>query len=883
MTAESVKPSLDGLEAKWDAVWQESGTYRFDRTKDRAEVYSIDTPPPTVSGELHLGSVFGYVQVDSMARYMRMSGREVFYPMGWDDNGLPTERRVQNVYGVRCDPALPYEPGLVVEAKTDSKADKNRDVRMVSRANFLELCHELTAIDEVAFEKVWRDVGLSVDWGLTYATIDDRCRRVAQRAFLRNLQRGEAYASEAPTLWDVDFQTAVAQAELVDRDTASAYHKLAFVRADGGPAIEVDTTRPELLPACVAIVAHPEDPRYKDIAGSEVVTPVFGVRVPIVLHPLADPDKGTGIAMVCTFRDTTDIIWWRELDLPTRSILRRDGRLLEETPEWLPESGASVWPDLAGSNTKQARRKIVELLTEAGALIGDIRPIQHPVKYYEKGDRPLEIVTSRQWYIRNGARDTDRAEALIAAGRRLDWHPDFMRVRYEHWVGGLNTDWLISRQRHFGVPFPVWYRLDPSGEPTFADPILADEASLPVDPQGQPPAGFTEAQRGQPNGFIGDSDVMDTWATSSLTPQIACGWEEDDDLFARTFPMDLRPQGPEIIRTWLFSTMLRSQLEHGTEPWANTSINGWILDPDRKKMSKSSGNVVTPAALVDEHGADGLRYWACHGAPGIDTAIDYAQMKVGRRLALKLLNASKFVLGLGDDMSAAAAAGMQGAVTEAIDRAVLAKLAGVVAEATTAFEGYQYQRALERTETFFWNFCDDYLELVKLRAYGNDEGARSAQAGLAIALSTLQRMLAPFLPFAAEEAWSWWQVGSIHRAPWPSSSELFGQTGDATAEVLDVAASVLTEIRKAKSAAKRGMVTPVDRLVLTDTADRLAAFGLAEGDVRRAGVVAVVEVVEVVGVVGVDGTVDAVAAAEVATAEGVAATVTVELQAPVAT
>ncbi len=857
------KPTLEGLEAKWDAVWEQEGTYRFDRTKDRSQVFSIDTPPPTVSGELHLGSVFGYVQVDAMARYMRMSGREVFYPMGWDDNGLPTERRVQNVYGVRCDPSLPYEQGLVVQPLTDSKDDKNKPVQMLSRANFLELCHELTAIDEVTFENVWRTVGLSVDWALTYATIDDHCRRVAQRAFLRNLQRGEAYASEAPTLWDVDFQTAVAQAELEDRDTASAYHKLAFALADGSGVIEIDTTRPELLPACVALVAHPEDSRFKDIAGTEVFTPVFGVRVPIVLHPLADPEKGTGIAMVCTFGDTTDIIWWRELNLPTRSILRRDGRLLEDTPEWLPEAGAALWPDLAGSNTKQARRKIVDLLTEAGALIGEIRPIQHPVKYYEKGDRPLEIVTSRQWYIRNGAKDSARSEALVAAGRRLDWHPDFMRIRYEHWVGGLNSDWLISRQRHFGVPFPVWYRIDASGEPLLDDPILADESSLPIDPQGQTPAGFSEDQRGQPGGFIGDSDVMDTWATSSLTPQIVCGWEEDDDLFARTFPMDLRPQGPEIIRTWLFSTMLRSQLEHGTEPWTNTSINGWILDPDRKKMAKSKGNVVTPAPLLEKHGSDGVRYWALNAAPGIDTAIDDAQMKVGRRLALKLLNASRFVLGQGDDIAAA----VDGQVTEAVDRAMLAKLAGVVAEATTAFEGYQYQRALERTETFFWNFCDDYLELVKLRAYGTDQASASAKAGLAIALSSLQRMLAPFLPFAAEEAWSWWQAGSIHRSPWPSADELLAKANGATADVLDVAASVLTEIRKAKSAAKRGMVTPVDRLVVTDTAERIAAFRLAEGDVCRAGVVGLVEVIEVIQEIEV-------------TVGGVDFAVTVELQPP---
>jgi valyl-tRNA synthetase len=643
------RPSLEGLEAKWDAAWEAEGTYRFDRTKGRADVYAIDTPPPTVSGSLHLGTVFGYVQFDAVARFWRMRGKEVFFPVGWDDNGLPTERRVQNHYGVRCDPTLPYDPAAHIEPEADAR-------RPVARRNFIELCQALTQEDERTFEQVFRDVGLSVAWELTYTTINDRSRRTAQRAFLRNLARGEAYASEAPTMWDVDFQTAVAQAEMEDRPTTGAYHKLSFHQA-GGAGIEIDTTRPELLAACVAVVVHPNDPRWRGLVGTEVTTPLFGVEVPVVTHGLADPEKGTGAAMVCTFGDSTDVTWWRELDLPLRSVVQRDGRLQTERPEWLTsEAAARAWDALAGKTTKAARVQIAELLAASGELAGDPRPISHEVKYYERGDRPLEIVTSRQWYIRNGARDPDRRQALLDAGRALEWHPDFMRVRYEHWVDGLNGDWLISRQRYFGVPFPVWYPLGADGTVGHDEPITADEASLPVDPQSEAPPGYTEAQRGQPGGFVGDPDIMDTWATSSLSPQIACAWVDDEDLFGRTFPMDLRPQGPEIIRTWLFSTVLRSQLEHGTLPWSNVTINGWILDPDRKKMSKSKGNVVTPAALVEEHGADGLRYWACSGAPGTDTAVDPAQMRVGRRLSIKVLNASKFVLTM------AAAGG--GAVTE---------------------------------------------------------------------------------------------------------------------------------------------------------------------------------------------------------------------------
>jgi len=826
------RPSLEGLEAKWDGTWEAQGTYRFDRTKARQDVYAIDTPPPTVSGSLHLGTVFGYVQFDSIARFWRMRGKEVFFPVGWDDNGLPTERRVQNHFGVRCDPTLPYQPDAHIEP--DAKAR-----RPLSRRNFIELCDTLTAEDEQTFEQVFRDVGLSVAWELTYTTINDRSRRVAQRAFLRNLARDEAYASEAPTMWDVDFQTAVAQAEMEDRPTSGAYHKLTFHRDDGG-GIEIDTTRPELLAACVAVVVHPDDARWRDLVGTEVTTPLFGVRVPVVTHPLADPEKGTGAAMICTFGDSTDVVWWRELDLPLRSVVQRDGRLQTDRPEWLTtEAAMRAWEALGGKTTKAARTQIAQLLAESGELLGEPRPIQHEVRYYERGDRPLEIVTSRQWYIRNGARDPARRQALIDAGRALQWHPDFMRIRYEHWVGGLNGDWLISRQRYFGVPFPVWYPVDADGSVAHERPIAADEASLPVDPQSEAPPGYTEAQRGRPGGFVGDPDVMDTWATSSLSPQIASAWEDDQDLFGRTFPMDLRPQGPEIIRTWLFSTVLRSQLEHGLLPWSHVSINGWILDPDRKKMSKSKGNVVTPEALVAEHGADGLRYWACCGAPGTDTAVDPAQMRVGRRLSIKVLNASKFVLGM-------AAGG--GEVTEPLDQAMLARLGSVVTAATDAFDNYQYHQALERTEAFFWSFCDDYLELVKSRAYGQAEGSTegptaSARAALALALSVQLRLLAPFLPFVTEEVWSWWQEGSIHRAPWPDVSELPSDQGTDPA-LLDAVADALGAVRRAKTAEKRSLRARVSRLEITDTPTRLAAITIGEGDLREAGNIAEVVLIE---------------------------------------
>jgi valyl-tRNA synthetase len=824
------KPGVDGLEERWAGVWAEQETYAFDRTATRDQVFSIDTPPPTASGSLHVGHVFSYTHTDTIARYQRMRGKQVFYPMGWDDNGLPTERRVENYYGVRCDPTVAYVPGFT---PPDQPAKDRKDYVPVSRPNFIELCEQLLVIDEQAFEHVWTRLGLSVDWSSTYATIDEASRRISQRAFLRNLARGQAYSQEAPSLWDVTFQTAVAQAELEDRERPGAYHQLAFHRPDGTDVL-IDTTRPELVVSCVALVAHPDDVRYQPLFDTTVTTPVFGVEVPVLAHPLAEPDKGTGIAMICTFGDLTDVIWWRELNLPTRAVIERDGRFSAETPEWLTTDEARErYGRIARKAPGGAREQMVQLLGDTGELVGDIRRIDHAVKFFEKGDKPLEIVTSRQWYIRNGGRSDELKAELVARGGELVWHPDYMRHRYDNWVQGLNGDWLISRQRYFGVPFPIWYRLDADGLPDHDDPILPDESALPVDPQAECPPGFAEDQRNQPGGFTGDPDVMDTWATSSLTPQIACRWEDDPDLFERTFPMDLRPQGHDIIRTWLFSTVLRSHDEFGCVPWSNVALSGWILDPDRKKMSKSKGNVVTPLGLLEQHGSDAVRYWAASGRPGTDTAFDEQQMKVGRRLAIKLLNASKFALGFG-------AVDADTPVTEALDRAMLATLADLVDDATRAFDGFDYARSLERTESFFWRFCDDYLELVKSRAYGEadapvSDATASARAALQIALSTLHRLLAPFLPFTCEEAWSWWMEGSVHVAAWPDAAAIRAAAGDGDPAALDVAGAVLGELRGAKSAAKVGMKATIERSAVTDTAARLELLRSVLDDVGQAG------------------------------------------------
>jgi valyl-tRNA synthetase len=744
---------------------------------------------------------------------------------------------------VRCDPHAPFEDGLELE-QASSKQKKSHP-RLVSRPNFIDLCEQVTVEDEKAFEGLWRRLGLSIDWRQQYATIDRHCRLISQRSFRDLYEKGHLYNRDAPTAWDVDFQTAVAQAEMEERPKPGAFHHIEFGVEGGEGRFVIATTRPELLPACVAVTAHPDDPRYKDLFGKKAVTPLFRAPVPIFPSELADPEKGTGILMVCTFGDQTDVQWWREEGLALRQLIGRNGTLMpvtfgsDEFPSEDAEQANRYYEEIAGKGVNQARKAIVELLrdpagsaTGAGApLQGEPEVIEHSVKFYEKGDRPLELVPTRQWFVRL----LDKQSELLAKGEQIEWHPGFMHARYRDWTEGLHSDWCISRQRYFGVPIPVWYRLDENGEPDYEAVLVAENERMPVDPTTDAPTGFDESQRDQPGGFTGESDIFDTWFTSSLTPQIGSHWALDDGRHAKLFPADIRPQSHEIIRTWAFYTIAKAMLHEDEIPWKHVVISGWVLDPDRKKMSKSQGNVLTPMPLIEKFTADGARYWSASARLGTDTAADEKVFKVGKRLATKLFNAGKFVLSQQSEVHP---------VSSELDRAFVAKLRALVERATASFEDFNHAQALTDTESFFWtHFTDTYLELAKTRARG-EAGESAAEVGSAVAslrlgLDVLLRLFAPFLPYIGEEVWSWVfaeEKGepSIHRAPWPSVAELAAIEAPADDASFDVAVACWNAINKAKADAEVSMGREAETLTIAADAETLAKLGPVLADVLAA-------------------------------------------------
>lgn len=824
-------------ENHWLKHWEDRRIYAYDPSRGRDETFVVDTPPPTVSGSLHVGHMFSYSHQDFIVRYQRMRGKNIFFPIGWDDNGLPTERRVQNLYGVKCEAHLPYDPNFKPER------GRKGDPMPISRRNFVELCEEVTVEDEAAFRRLWTRLGLSYDWNEEYATINDHCRKLSQHSFLTLMEQGDIYQEERPVLWDVDFQTAIAQAELVDKDVPSAYHHLRFGIEGSDDHLVIATTRPELLGACVAVLVHPDDDRYKAYVGKSAVTPLFHVPVPIMTDEKADPTKGTGVVMVCTFGDQTDVEWWRTFNLPLRQIIGKNGCLLPitfGTPGWEslnPEAANAFYSQIQGCFVKKAQKLTVEIAQGMeGVIVRPSEAITHPVRFFEKGDKPLEIIPTRQWYTRI----MDKKEALIEQGRKIQWHPDYMVKRYEHWVEGLNQEWCLSRQRYFGVPIPVWYTLDANGQVRYDQRITPRLDQLPIDPLTDAPDGYTEDQRNKPNGFCGDPDVLDTWATSSLTPQVASKWFTDPQRHKNLFPMDIRPQAHDIIRTWAFYTIVKAYLHEKEIPWKNVVLSGWILDPDRKKMSKSQGNVITPEPLIDKYGADSVRYWAARARLGVDTAYDEQVFNVGKKLCTKLFNASKFAIGRFSGVDVALLTPDK-IVCES-DRAVIAELRPLIERATAAFEAFDYAQALSLTEEFFWStFCDNYLELAKPRTYDETltEGRLSACATLRLVHRALLRLLAPFIPYICEEVWHWAYSSdadmheAIHRSPWPTLTEFDAIAAPKCEQAYKATVVVLDAVRKAKAEANVSMAAPVALVTVTTTPDEKAALETTLDDIAR--------------------------------------------------
>ncbi len=808
----------------WRNEWETSNIYSRSKNQTREKSFVIDSPPPTVSGSLHVGHIFSYTHQDIIARYKRMQNFNVVYPMGWDDNGLPTERRVQNIFGVRIDNNVSYIENLNVE-KEKKRLGLDKDIPLViNRQNFIEMCHIVTGQDETVFKDLFRKMGYSIDWKDEYATIDNRSRRISQQSFLDLFEKKHIYQYESPTMWDIDFQTAVAQAEIEDRETPGAYHDIRFTIEDSEQDLIISTTRPELLGSCVGITAHPDDERYKHLFNKKAISPIFFAPVPIFPSKLVDMEKGTGILMVCTFGDQTDVIWWRENSLPLRQLFGSNGRVLninyenqESSSNWI-----SINPDKANKNIsklyekslKQSKDIIIEMLRDSDnslnskePLVSEPKIISHPVRYYEKGDSPIEYLSSRQWFVKI----TDKKKDLLRMGEKIKWHPDYMSKRFENWTENLAIDWCISRQRFFGVPIPVWYRTDEKGEVNYNDVILPNISDLPIDPDIDTPDEFEEGDRGKPNGFIGEKDVFDTWFTSSMTPQIIAKWGlEDQDEMNSIFPMDIRPQSHEIIRTWAFYTIVKAYLHHDTIPWENVVISGWILDPDRKKMSKSKGNVITPVDTIEEYGADAVRYWAASARLGTDTTYDENVFLVGNKLVTKIYNAAKFVLSHDS---------YQINKLNEIDASFIRDLEEMVNNVTSYYEKFQFAQALQITEEFFWNtYTDNYLELVKKRVFNSDgDDKASAVTCLRLGLSVILRLLSPVLPTITEEIWSWcfkdqYNINSIHQSNWPSSDEFSEYNNPKYKNSLEIAIRAIRSVRQTKTSEGVGLGKPVRKI-----------------------------------------------------------------------
>ncbi len=759
-------------EKKWMEYWEKEGIFRFDpKIKERDKIFAIDTPPPTVSGTIHMGHAFGFSQADFIARYKKMRGYNLFYPFGYDDNGLATELFVRKVKGV-----LP---------------------RDMSREEYVNLVLEVTEKAEREFEKLFKRMAMAFDWNLVYRTISPKVTEISQLSFIELYEMGRAYRKEDVTIWCPSCETAIAQVEMEDRKERTKLHYIMF-DVEGGESITIATTRPELMPACVAIYVHPEDERYKHLIGKKAKLPIFGREVPIMANEDVDMEYGTGAVYHCTFGDYADIEWARAFNTDIIIVIDEQGRMNEKAGKY------------AGLTVREAREKIIEDLKKEGRVLKE-EDVEHVVNVHERCGTPIEFRVTKQWFIRY----LDLREKWLELGRELKWYPEHMRTRYENWVKGLKWDWCISRQRKFGVPFPVWYCKE------CGEIIVAKREQLPVDPfKDNPPepcprCGSTE--------FIPEQDVMDTWATSSLTPLINAGWEGDDkgELMHIIYPMDLRPQGHDIISFWLFNTVVKCYLHTGKLPWKATMINGHALDPHGRKMSKSKGNVIDPREVMDKYCADALRYWASSTKLGDDLPFQEKDVQTAMQLINKLWNASRFVLKHLEDYRPESS---RASVVRAEDAWILARLSKVIKEVTELFEAYEYAKARKLTEQFFWyDLCDNYLEMVKQRLYNrnayNEEEISSAQYCLYHSLLAVLKMLAPIMPYITEEIYSYYfreveGKRSIHESCWPSP-EPWWENGEVEQKG-DVIVCLLSAIRQFKNRNRMPLNAEIKELVLPE-------------------------------------------------------------------
>jgi len=748
-------------EKKWQKTWQEKQIYVYDESIAKEETFIVDTPPPTVSGQLHIGHVYSYTQTDFIVRFQRMLGKNIFYPMGFDDNGLPTER--------------------LVEKQKQIKAYN------MSREEFIKVCEEVVAIEEEKFRSLFNQIALSVDWSLEYQTISPLSRKISQMSFLDLVKKGEVYRNNQPILWDPVDGTALAQADIEDKEKTSFMNYITF-KTESNDSLTIATTRPELLPACVAVFYHPDDKRYNHLAGKFAITPLFDVKVPLLADPLVQPDKGTGLVMCCTFGDQTDITWWKTHNLPLKAIITKKGTI--DFPHAIGIDGLKI---------KEARGRIIDILREQNLLIKQDE-ITHTVKCAERSGSPLEILTVPQWFVKT----ISHKDELLKRANELNWHPKNMKIRLEAWINAISWDWCISRQRYFGVPFPIWYSKKAGEEGKI---LYADISQLPVDPLKDLPIGYSEDE------VEPDLDVMDTWATSSISPQLSTLGISDDftvnkDRHGKLFPMDLRPQAHEIIRTWAFYTILKAHLHQDTLPWKNIMVSGWCLAEDRSKMSKSKGNVLVPEKLLEQYGSDVIRYWSANSKLGADTAYSEDVMKNGKRLVNKLWNAAKFVSIHFDKLSQedkkANLINVKEKITHEFDQWIINKLAELVKDATKELQNYEYANAMHLTERFFWSvFCDNYLEISKTRAYDeenkNPSGQYSSILTLYHVMQTLLKLFAPFLPHITEELYQilYSDEDSIHaKNSWVNYDDLKYKIDEKQAEGL---LEILDYVRKFKA------------------------------------------------------------------------------------